>query len=178
MKSALAAASQATVVLAVVLSYPPRAAAQSDPWDRVRLIEVGKNVQVKLLSGKTVKGKMKSWSPEGMQLRKGEDNVVPVAKADVQRVSYVAGMSRGNRAGWAFLIGGGAGAALGAAACRPSSDCEIHPAAAAGVIALWVGGISAGIAALIPQHKETVYLAVPAGSEPPAGKKPGGPAND
>ena len=37
--------------------------------------------------------------------------------------------------------------------------------------ALWIGGIAAGIAALIPQHKETVYIAVPAGVKPSSSAK-------
>lgn len=158
MKHVFPAAIRATAILAVALLVPRPSPAQSDSWERVRLIEPGKGVHVRLLSGKTVKGKMESWSGEGLRLRQSRGNVVPVSKSDVQRVSFVAGMSRGRRAAWAALIGGGGGFALGAGVCGGSGDCDYHPAAIGAGTALWVGGISAGIAALIPQHKETVYI--------------------
>lgn len=159
MKQLLSAAFQATVVLAVAFFHARSSAAQSESWERVRLIESGKGVYVKLASGATVKGKMESWSVDGLEVRQSKNKVVPVAKGDVERVSMVTGMSRGRRAGWAALIGGGAGAALGAGVCSgQSADCDIHPAAVAGATALWVGGISAGIAALIPRHKEIIYV--------------------
>lgn len=116
MKRVFPAAFQATAILAVALFVPRPSAAPSDSWEGVRLIEPGKSVHVRLLSGKAVKGKVESWSSEGLQLRQSRG------------VSFVAGMSRGRRVGWAAWIGGGAGFALGAGICGGSGDCDDHPA--------------------------------------------------
>jgi hypothetical protein len=145
---------------------------QMDTWERVKLIETGKKVSVALQGGKSVSGKMREWSPESITLLQGRDKVVQVARSEVKTVAFSAGMSRGRRALWAGSIGGAAGAAIGAAACvSTSSDCDVPPAAIAAGGALWIGGIAAGIAALIPQHKETVYIATPAGVKPSSNAK-------
>ncbi len=132
--------------------------AQIDPWERVKLIEDGKKVSVKLLSGKTLNARMEGWSTDGLSVRQGKDKVVPVAKADVAEVAMVIGMSRGRKALWAGgIVGGGLGAVV-AAACA-SGGCEISPAAMFAAGALVYGGIAAGIAALFPPHKELIYSA-------------------
>lgn len=134
----------------------------ADPWERIRLIEPGKKVTVTLHSGDKVNGKMGPWSPEALTVIKGKDQAAQLAKSDVAKVALVAGMSRATRAGWAALIGGGVGAGLMGAACAGGSGCDVPPAALAAGGAIWFGGIAAGIAALIPQHKEVIYTAKPA----------------
>ena len=135
--------------------------AQSDPWDRVKLIDKGKNVAVKLASGKSLNGKMEQWSPDSIVLRSG-GQTVEVAKGDARRVYLKSGMTRGRRAAWAAGIGAGAGAALyGAIAASDSFDADIAPAALVAGGAAFIGGIAAGIAALIPQHQELIYTAEP-----------------
>ncbi len=134
--------------------------AQIDPWERVKLIEDGKKVSVKLLSGKTLNARMEGWSTDGLSVRQGKDKVVPVAKADVAEVAMVSGMSRGRKALWAGgIVGGGLGG-VAAAACA-SAHCDVPPAALFAAGALVYGGIAAGIAALFPQHKEVIYAARP-----------------
>ncbi len=146
----------------VALVHQQTCLAQIDPWERIKLIEEGKKVQVKLLSGKTLNGKMEAWSPEGLTVRQGNDKVVPVAKSDVAQVAMVSGMSRGTKASYAGLITGGVVGGLTLAACA-SSDCSGEMSGwlllATGIYA----GIAAGIAALFPQHKEVIYAA-PAGA--------------
>ena len=133
---------------------------QTDPWERVKLIEKGKTVFAILASGTTVSGKMEEWRPDGLVVRKGRDKTVMVARPDVLKVYLVAGMSRGRRAAWAFGIGTAVGAALYGAAAGASGGVEDMPAAAFIIGGgLFIGGISAGIAALIPQHKELIYMA-------------------
>jgi hypothetical protein len=136
--------------------------AQTDPWERVKLIERGKNVSVTLVSGKSVSGKMEEWQPDALVLRKGKGTVA-VAKAEAAKVYLSAGMSRGRRAAWAFGAGLGAGAVLYAVAAATAGGGDT-PAETAGIIAVggaFIGGIAAGIAALIPQHKELIYTARP-----------------
>jgi hypothetical protein len=143
---------------------------QTDPWERVKLIEKGKTVSVILASGVTVSGKMDEWQPDGLVVRKGKDKTVTVARADVAKVYLVAGMSRGRRSAWAFGIGTAAGAGLYGAAVAATGGVEDMPAAAVIIGGgLFIGGISAGIAALIPQHKELIYTAAVAAA--PAKRK-------
>lgn len=144
--------------------------AQFDPWERAKLIEPGKKVSVQLHTGKMLNGKMHSWSPEGLTVLKG-NALVQVAKSDIAKIAMVAGMSRGRRAAWAGLIGGGIGAGIGGGACAGAGGCDVSPASVAAGAAVWIGGIAAGIAALIPQHKEVIYAAPP--TLPPAASSTG-----
>ena len=137
---------------------------QTDPWERVKLIENGKTVSVKLASGKTVRGKMDEWRPDGLVVRQEADKTVTVARADAAKVYLAAGMSRGRRATWAFGIGAAAMAGLiGVAVASDSGGRESTGAIIAEtiVLGLFVGGVAAGIAALIPQHKELIFSAAP-----------------
>jgi hypothetical protein len=81
--------------------------AQVDPWERVKLVEPGKKLSVKLHSGRSVNGKMETWSTDGVAVRQGKDRVVQVKKSDVAQVAMVMGMSRGRKAAWAGGITGG-----------------------------------------------------------------------
>ncbi len=158
--------------LAVLLSGP--CLAQVDPWERVKLIEEGKKVSVRLHSGVTVNGKMQAWNPDGMSVRKGK-KIVGVEKSEVARVDLVTGMSRGRKAAWAGgitggIFGGMAGAVCSAYHCRPSAAAVV---AANGAM---TGGIAAGIAALFPPHKEVIYSVLPPARERKEGATPS-PAN-
>jgi hypothetical protein len=142
---------------------------QVDPWERINLIEKGKSVSIILVSGDTVSGKMDEWRLDGLVLRKGKIKTVTVARADAAKVYLVAGMSRGRRAGWAFGIGGAAGAGLYGAAVAAGGSDGVPAAALVIGGGIFIGGISAAIAALIPQHKELIYTAPMVA--PPAAKK-------
>lgn len=132
--------------------------AQVDPWERINVIAEDKKVAVKILSGKTVNGKMVAWTPDSLTVTQRNDKTVQLAKSDVTQVLLVTGKSRGEKAGWAFLIGGGVGGAVLAAAMR--SEGSAAGFFLAGL--LWFGGVAAGIAALFPAHKELIYSATPA----------------
>jgi hypothetical protein len=145
------------ISLLVVMFFQQTCLAQVDPWERVKLIEQGKNVHVTLHSGKTVKGNMESWNTDGLCVRQGKKKVVPLAKSDVTQVLMPIGMSRGRRAGWGAAIGGGIGGAIGGAFCAGYACSPKETAGVMGGAAIWIGGIAAGIAALFPQHKEVIY---------------------
>jgi hypothetical protein len=138
--------------------------AQSDAWERVRLIEPGKRVKVVRLDGKSLSGKMQAWSSEEIVILQGKGKVVQVARTDVATVALQAGMSRARKAGWAALIGAGLGFAVFGGACAGSGECDAPPAGVGASGAIFVGGFAAGVAALIPPHKELIYTAKPVSS--------------
>lgn len=148
----------AIVLLMTVLLSWQMCLAQLDPWERINGIAEGKKVAVKILSGETVNGKMVAWTPDSLTVTQRNDKTVQLAKSDVTQVLLVTGKSRGEKAGWAFLIGGGVGGAVLAAAMR--SEGSAAGFFLAGL--LWFGGVAAGIAALFPAHKELIYSATPA----------------
>ena len=148
-------------VLVAVLCCAQLGLSQTDLWERVQLIEKGKGISVTLASGKTVSGKMDEWQANSLVVRQRKTKTVTVARADVAKVYLTAGMSRGRRALWAFGIGTAAGVGLyGAVVGAGDVDTE---AAGAVIIGggLFIGGIAAGIAALIPQHKELIFSGAP-----------------
>lgn len=168
MKRTTKAFKSAIALVLMTLLYHQTCFAQADPWQRIKLIEKGKNVNIKLQSGQMRTGRMESWNTDGFSVRQGKDKVVSVAKSDVVQVAMVSGKSRGRKAVYAGLIGGAAGGGLMAAACHSSSStCDVPPAAVAAGGALIFGGIAAGIAALFPQHKEVIYTAPSAHGAPP-----------
>ncbi len=155
LKSALALA------LAVLFSYSTCLAQAVDPWERVKLIEPGKKVQIRLRSGKVVKGTMAAWTADGLSVRQGKNEMSGVSKSDVVQVALVTGMSRGRKAMYAGLITGGVVGGIGGAACA-SNGCYDEGAILVPVAAAVWAGIAAGIASLFPQHKEVIYTAPPA----------------
>ena len=158
MKRTVPALKHAIALLLVGLLYHQPSLAQVDPWERIKLIEQGKRVNVTLHSGKTVKGRMESWTADGLSVRQGKDKVVPVAKSEVARVAMVTGMSRGRKASYAGLITGGILGGLWGGLCA-AEGCDVSGAAAVVAVAGFFGGIAAGIAALFPPHNEVIYTA-------------------
>jgi hypothetical protein len=172
MKRTTTALTNAVALLLAALLYHQTALAQVDPWERINLIDHGKKVNVKLHSGRSVNGRMESWAADGLGVRQGKDKVVTVAKSEVAQVAMVGGLSRARKAGYAFLVGGGIMGGLMAAACSAnSSNCDVNVAAMSAASAVFVGGISAGIAALFPQHKEVIYQTQSASSASGASKR-------
>ncbi len=144
--------------LALAMLFAPLAClAQDDPWDRVKLLEPGKRVSVKLTSGKSVNGKMEGWSPESLTVRRGGDSI-RIERSGIDQVFMVTGMSRGRKAAWAAGVTGGAIGAIGAVACA-KEGCSRDEAGFLLAGAAVYAGIAAGVAALFPPHKETIYLA-------------------
>ena len=127
------------------------------------MIEPGKQVNITLHSRNSVNGKMSAWSPDSVTIRQRQKEV-HIPRSDIARVALVAGMSRDRRAAWAGLIGGGVGAGYIGAICAAQGDCGASTVLVGAAGALFFGGIAAGIAALIPRHKEVIYVAKPAAS--------------
>lgn len=140
--------------------FQPMGWAQVDPWERVKLIEPGKKLAVRLHSGKTVKGKMELWTSDGLSIRQGREKLNTISKADVARVALLTGRSRGRKALYAGLITGGVMGGLMGAACA-NGGCYAEPAILVPAAAGFWGGLAAGIAALFPQHQEILYTAAP-----------------
>jgi hypothetical protein len=128
----------------------------------VKLIEPGRKVSVTVRGGRSIKGRMQTWSPDAVAVLQGKDKVVRVPKDEVSTLAMVVGLSRAKRAGYAAAIGGASGAALFGALCAGDDDCDVSPSLVAAGAAIWIGGIAAGVAALIPQHKEVIYRSAPA----------------
>jgi hypothetical protein len=129
---------------------------QIDPWEQTKLIPEGRSIYVQLASGKTVSGKMGTWNEDGLMLSQPGDHTVHVAKADVTQISVGVGKSRGQKAKWAFLIGGTAGGSLMGLTAASVDGTYAGVGGGTGGFFLF-GGISAAIAALVPQHKEVIY---------------------
>ena len=164
MRLRMTAVKNAVVILLVNLLCWQVCFAQVDPWERVKLIEPGKKVSVKLLSGQTVNGRMEAWSADGLSVRQGKDKLLPLAQPTIAQVAMVTGMSRGRKALYAGVITGGITGGLTAAACASSySYCDFPAVGIFAIVAGFWGGVAAGIAALFPPHKEVIYTA-PGGS--------------
>lgn len=87
-------------------------------WEAVKAIRSGERLEVKLKSGKTVKGELTRVSDTEIALGSGS-NVVTTGRNDVQRVSRVIGKSSNKPILVGALIGagvGGGGMAVAAAA--------------------------------------------------------------
>ncbi len=164
MRLRMTVVNHAVVILLVNLLCWQVCFAQVDPWERVKLIEPGKKVSVKLLSGQTVNGRMEAWNADGLSVRRGKDKLLPLAQPTIAQVAMVTGMSRGHKAGYAALIAGGATASLWGLACLGNrGGCDAYVAATAVASSGFIAGVAAGIAALFPPHKEVIYTA-PGGS--------------
>ncbi len=146
-------------ITAVALIATLTAGAQQalDPWERVRLIEPGRRVQVVRTDGKSFEGAMKSWTADGLSVEQRGNKVRDVPKAEVARVAMVGGMSRAKRAGYGAAIGGAIGFAVYAALCAGAGGCDFSPALVGAAGGVFIGGVAAGIAALFPRHKEVIY---------------------
>jgi hypothetical protein len=142
------------LVLAGLVS-PQFCPAQVDPWERVKLLQEGKQVSVTLHSRKQIEGKMQHWSPEAITLLQGHQ-LLSLEKAQISKVEFVTGMSRGTKAGIAGGITGGVFLGLGGLVCA-RSHCSAQDV---GAVMISTGIFSlgaAGIAAAFGPHKELIY---------------------
>jgi hypothetical protein len=170
MKQAMQVFNSALAFLLVELLCWQVCFAQVDPWERVKLIEQGKKVQVKLLSDKTLNGKMEAWSTEGLSVRQGKDKVVPVAKSDLTRVAIVSGLSRGRKALFgSAALGSGVGVIFAWGCPVPGIGCKGKEKVGDSVGGIgMVVGLGLLVWALFPQHKEVIYTAAASAPGDPA----------
>jgi len=116
--------------------------ASTNDWSAVRNLAVDTKVSVKLKTGKTVEGKLKSVSDSSLTMtRKNSD--VEVKRDDIASVYQVVKKSATKATLIGLGLGAGAGAGIGAAASAKDNDNfeKIDHAATAG---LAVAGAAAG----------------------------------
>lgn len=148
--------------LLLLAAAGPVCLAQADDWERVKLIQPGKTISVVLQKGDSFDARLKEWTPDGISVLRRRDRVQEIAKPDVRKISLVVGMHPAKRAGWAALVGGGVGFAFWAGLCA-ATNCEFLSTMEVGAAGgMFVGAISAGVAALIPRHREKIYEVSPA----------------
>jgi len=135
------------LVLAASLSLPPAAPAQTSAapggdWSALRAVGQGDKLEVRLKSGKTVKGRLAGVSDTTLSLTVN-DRATEVGRDDVQSVYRVTSRS----AKKATLIGAGAGAAVGAGVGAATSDDDdfIFSRGQSAAILAAVGGAAGAI---------------------------------
>lgn len=155
--------SQFCLVLVFVLGLPAALCAQKQQgsWSDLRGLRVGQGIVVTESNMKQHDGEFISVTDEVLTVQeKGSD--VSVKREDVVRVSTGSGARRGKHAVIGLVVGGLAGAGIGAAAGSRSKDwvgVSEGIGAVVGIAAGATGGAIVG--ALIPAHT-TIYRAAPA----------------
>jgi hypothetical protein len=136
------------LALAFLAAQPPVALAQDQTaptigtWESVRAAAPGERLEVRLKSGKTVKGTFVSASDGGLNLQRG-GNATSVNRDDVRQVYRVVAKSSATPA----LIGAAVGAAVGAGGTAASAVTDDSEGVGAGAALLPLVG--AGIGALV-----------------------------
>jgi hypothetical protein len=151
------------LVLVFVLWLPAALCAQKQQgsWSDLRGLRVGQGIVVIESSMKHHDGEFISVSDEGLTVQeKGSD--VSVKREDVVRVSTASGARRGEHAVIGLVVGGLAGAGIGAAAGSRSKDWIGVSEGVGALVGIAIGATSGAIVgAVIPAHT-TIYRAAPA----------------
>jgi hypothetical protein len=127
-----------------------QATAAGDPpnesWQRLERLRQEEKIKIYLRTGNIVRGRVQSWTTDGLAVRSSEGAVLRVDRKDVARVTR---KSRGKGALWGGIAGFGAAAPIGAYAGpyladygNPGTGTRLRHAAGWG---LFFGGIGAGI---------------------------------
>lgn len=150
-------------VLVFVLGLPAALCAQKQQgsWSDLRGLRVGQGIVVIESSMKHHDGEFISVTDEGLTLQeKGSD--VSVKREDVVRVSTASGARRGEHAVIGLVVGGLAGAGIGAAAGSRSKDWIGVSEGVGALVGIAIGATSGAIVgAVIPAHTN-IYRAAPA----------------
>lgn len=134
--------------------------AQPDAWERLRSIEPGKKISVRLASGGTVEGKLKAWSTSELTLQQGNGQAMTLSKPDVARVVKFVGMARWQKAIIGSTALGTSAAAQAAWGCKCCTDCKTQGNAHSVAVAVGIiAGLGLLVWALFPQRVEEVYAA-------------------
>src|SRR3954453_6177913 len=96
--------------------------AKVEDWERLRQLSPKASVSIRTTEGKELKGSIRAWKPDGLAIEHGKQ-VSEMARGDVERISTNVGVCRARRAGWAALIGAGAGAILYIGLCS-AGECD------------------------------------------------------
>ncbi|MBI1954846.1 MAG: hypothetical protein HYS38_00465 [Acidobacteria bacterium] len=146
----------------LLLATVARAQALEQSWDNLKTLREGEKIQVVDQKLKSQNGTFVSFSDEAITFQADKDQIT-IQRAEVFRVSSRKGASRGEHALVGLAIGAGTGFMLGMAGCANATDqneCSGSDKAALGaVVALFLGGIGAGVGALVPSDYPTIYRA-------------------
>jgi small nuclear ribonucleoprotein (snRNP)-like protein len=129
------------LVAALLLSTVTVAAqGQMNDWSKVTALASGSNLQVKLKSGKTIKGSLSSVTDSGLSLTV-KNAPVEIKREEVRTIHEV--IKKGGGGGKGALIGSavgaGAGAGLGVAADSTDNALEVHNGVTAGLAVVGAG---------------------------------------
>ena len=132
---------QPSLSLAQDKSVPP-----TGTWEAVKAIPPGENLEVKLKTGKTVKGTLTSVTDTGVNLGRGSD-AVSIGRDEVRRVFHAIKESSGKPA----LVGAAVGAAIGAGILPIEAAVDGHTGSTRGLLgaAAFLGLVGAGAGALV-----------------------------
>jgi hypothetical protein len=151
------------MVLVFVLVLPAALCAQKQQgsWSDLRGLRVGQGIVVIEANMKSHGGQFVSVSDDVLTLQeKGSD--VSVKREDVVRVSTASGARRGKHAVIGLVVGGLAGAGIGAAAGSRSKDWIGVSEGVGALVGIAIGATGGAIVgAVIPAHT-TIYRAAPA----------------
>jgi hypothetical protein len=155
--------SRLCLVLVFVLGLPAALCAQKQQgsWSDLRGLRVGQGIVVIESSMKRHNGEFISVADDVLTLQeKGSD--VSVKREVVVRVSTASGARRGEHAVIGLVVGGLAGAGIGAAAGSGSKDWIGVSEGVAALVGVAIGATGGAIVgAVIPAHT-TIYRAAPA----------------
>ncbi len=128
----------------VLLSQFSMAVAQDTPlvsrgsWEAVKLIPPGDNVEIKLKTGKTVKGEVSSVSDTAIIVGRSSKSVT-TARDDVQRLSRIIRTSSRKPVLVGALVGAGAGVVFGASLDDGRSKLSAPEVAVVGLVGAGLG---------------------------------------
>lgn len=145
------------LVLAFALALCTVASAQENPWPAVQALSPGVSLQVHLLSGKTVKGKLAAVTPAGLDLRTSRDSTRYIARARISSVYLTKKSSVTYDASLGAGIGAGAGLAAGALLCTQNQRAEICASGGSFTGALFGGAALAAVGAAIGAIRGLVH---------------------
>jgi hypothetical protein len=151
------------LVLVFVLGLPAARCAQKQQgsWSDLRGLRVGQGIVVIESSMKHHDGEFISVTDEVLTVQ-GKGSDVSVKREDVVRVSTTSGARRGEHAVIGLVVGGLAGAGIGAAAGSRSKDWIGVSEGVGALVGIAIGATSGAIVgAVIPAHT-TIYRSAPA----------------
>ena len=155
--------SRLCLVLVFVLGISAALSAQKQQgsWSDLGGLRVGQGIVVVEASMKSHGGQFVSVSDDVLTLQeKGSD--VSVKREDVVRVSTASGARRGEHAVIGLVVGGLAGAGIGAAAGSRSTGWVGVSEAVGAVIGVAIGATGGAIMGAVIPARTTIYRAAPA----------------
>lgn len=112
---------------------------QINDWSKVTAVASGSNLQVKLKSGKTIKGSLSSVTDSGLSLTV-KNAPVEIKREEVRTIHEVIKKGGGGKGALiGSAVGAGAGAGLGVVADSTDNALEVHNGVTAGLAVVGAG---------------------------------------